>query len=232
MAITASNTSLGNGKVSTNQISVSASTNAAVASGDLLVAAFAIWSASKTLDSVAGGGLSWTVHGGGPGVTGAPSIYWASAFTSGLLASGASVTGTFSAVDDTLVVNLFSLSGVDPTTRIDVAPASTWGGASHTDWVTPSTAISAGAALIGASSNESNVTSSTTTYTELFDAPDNWGGGFTAAMRVEPSAGSYTVGGTWGGPVQEVTSVIAFKAAAGGGSSPVGLARSRPLIVV
>lgn len=196
-----------------------ANTTATVAAGGFIVLSVGWWeSTAPTLSTVTNTGsstLSWTVDKQGKHSGANPNSAIVSAQAPSGLTSGATITLTFSASTRARFLGGMSFTGVATSSPVDVT--GTTQSVNSTAWATNSMALSAGSVAVGASFNE-NASSSTPTSpaTEFCDVNAS-GNGLTAAYRIESSAASYTVAGTWGASGQNVTNGVAYLAAAGGG---------------
>lgn len=222
MAIAVDQASIGYTPASGSQTTVAFNTTATVASGGFIVVCAFFWASGNTFSSVAGGSLTWTIdkqgHSAGPTN---PNLCIASAQAPTGLASGTTITATFSATSPARGIGGMSFTGVASSTPVDTTANPI--GANSTAWTTGNVTIAAGSVLVGACYQEStNATKSTITApsTEVFDDGMVSEFGATAGYRIESSAGAYAVAGTWAGTVQSATLAVAYLAAAGGPAAP------------
>jgi hypothetical protein len=218
MAITLEHASIGT-NADTGGSSLAITTTATVASGALFVLTLGFYtSGGNTLTGVTTTGLTWTIDKqGGPFN---PKSAIASAPAPSGLASGATITATWSGSNAANVIGASSLLGADTGgSRVDVTsgPTADEGDAA---WTTASMSLLANSAIVAVIYNESAVSGSTTTYTELIDTADGFGNGMTSVLRVGTSAGSYTAGGTWSGTANGVVNGVAYKV--GAATDPTG----------
>jgi hypothetical protein len=203
---------------------VAFTTNQTVASNGFIVLICTYWhnGTSATLSSVSGGGLSWTIdvdvvsaNGGGN-----PRVAIISAQAPSGLASGTTITGTFSASLNGSMAGLAgsSFTGVKTSSPVDVTTARN--DTTDQTWATASASIQAGSLLYGGAFNFSaQATSTPTQGTEATDFNNAVGGSAASNYRIESSAGSYTLGGSWTAGANSVSVSVAYLAAAGGASS-------------
>lgn len=181
--------------VSPAAATIAVATSAPVVAGDTVVAVVA-WYGSGTLDSLSGGGLTWTVHVTSGGT--AHRIAIASAHAPAGLASGTTITATLSASRDARSIRLVSVADVAATSPLagtDSQPSTntpSWAG---------TISVSEPAVLIGAPwfdfyTTGLSVTSGTAAPGYEWTTSENSTLGL-AYLDAE-SAGSYTVSGTGG----------------------------------
>jgi hypothetical protein len=233
MAITVEHANIGVNGATSGGTTLAITTTQTVSAGSLIVLAVGWYTTSGiTITGVSGGGLTWTVDKqGGPfnvksGIVSAPA-------PSGL-ASSTSITVTFSAaMEGGIAMGGSSLSGTDTSgSRVDTTsgPKADEGDAA---WESTSQTILAGSGIVAVAFNENvGVSGSTTSYTELIDTVDGYGEGLTSVLRVEASAGSYTVSGTWPATAGSAVNAVAYIAGAtfsagGGGTARPGRHRGR-----
>jgi len=223
MAIVIDNTTIGSGKQVAPSATCAFNTTATVSANGFIVLGIGGFLAAGggTIVSVAGGGLTWAIDKQGDVAT---DIFCgvASAQAPAGLTSGTTITVTFgSASTEAEAVGGMSFTGVASSSALDTTSAPTAG--SGTAWASASTSILAGSVLVAAcmDSTGSLPTSTITSPSiESFDIGDAVGYGVTAGYRIEPSAGSYTVAGTWTVSSDNVTCAAAYKAAAAVAAAP------------
>ena len=226
MAIAVDKSSIGSNGVDLSVNSTIAfTTNQVVASSAFIVISVGYWTngAAATVSSVSGGSLSWTVDrdvvasafGGGN-----PRVAIMSAQAPSGLASGTTITCTFSASlgGSVAAIGGSSFTGVKTSSPVDVTTANKDDSGVGT-WATNAASIQAGSLVYGTAFNVTNATSSTATAgTEGYDVSLASGSTYVSGYRIEPSAGSYSVGGTWAAGTPDTVSVsVAYLEAAGGG---------------
>lgn len=213
MAITPDQ-NLGSAGIAATSTTIAFTTTAAVAVGGFIVLEVS-WYSGATLNSVAGGGLTWFVAAQGAGtsdVTAHTGIAWAQAPAG--LASGTTITATLSATSIDRTIGGGSFTGVATSSPVDTTSGPTNG--TTAAWASASTAIAAGSLLV-AVNFMTGFTGPTNTVTapsaEIVDRTDTDGNSATLCYRIEPTAGSYTVAGLWTAAAANVTIAVAFRAA-------------------
>jgi hypothetical protein len=222
MAIAVDVANLGSAGVEGSANTIAFTTGSAVASGARIVLVVSWWDNTTTLSSVAGGGLTWTIHAQGKSPTTSMHVAIVSAPAPSGLASSTTITATMSDANSFIRhIGGGSFTGIDTSTPVDVAGSATETKPTSTSWTTSSESIAAGSLLVGCAYTENTNSTSTPTSpaVEMIDrvitsAPSS----LTAAYRIESSAGSYAVAGTWASTGVSASLAVAFKAAAGGGS--------------
>ena len=210
--------------------SLGRTTTATIASGALVVVVAGGYQGSSTLSSVSGGGLTWTVDVTDNAAT-SPFLGIASAFAPSGLASGTTITATFNQSVQVRTIGIASILGVDTGDKVGVTRGTTVWNIGTQAWTTGNATIEAGSILIGASWNESISTGSTPGETELHDTSHANGFGQVAAYRIESSAGSYAVTGTWASSSNFLDEIaVEYRAAAA--ATGVGNPRARRAMVV
>jgi len=218
MSITIDQGDLGVANSVGNLNSVTVTTTAIAAAGSFIVLQTSTFGSTSALTSVSGGGLTWVVDRGHLGAASFRKGF-ARAYAPSGLASGTVITPTFDIVDNvSYTFGLTSLLGVKTSSPLDVANAEgggqTFSGTNA--WNTSTLAIQAGSILLGAASKDDASTSNTPTA----PSADAWDiGGECLSYRIESSAGSYAVAGTFQGVTSGVTifaGAIAYLAEPGG----------------
>jgi hypothetical protein len=190
-------------------------TNVAIAAGSFIVVFVGGFIASGATMTVAGGGLTWTTDKqGNPASPSASFTGIASAQAPSGLASGTTITATYSGSAAARQIGGSSFTGVGTSSPVDTTSGPTGIGAAQQPWASASTSIQAGSLLVACNYAESGGTTSTASAgsTELLDwqsaaSPTT----MTACYRIESSAGSYTVAGTWLVAQQSSMNAVAYK---------------------
>jgi len=210
VAITIDQGNLGTANSAGTLGSVTVTTAATAAVGSFIVLNTSIFGDGSVLTSVSGGGLSWVVDRGHLGAA-AFRKAWARAYAPAGLASGTVITPTFDTTDAgvSYTFGLTSLLGVKSSSPLDVADAEGAGQSfsGTNSWNTSTLAVQAGSIVLGNASKDDDSTGNTPTS----PAVDAWDlGGEVVSYRIEASAGSYNVAGTF----QGVTSGVSIFAGA------------------
>jgi hypothetical protein len=192
-------------------------TTATVAAGSFIVVGLG-WFTSVTLSSVAGGGLTWTIdkQGGGGDAVDQNAIVSAQA-PSGL-ASSTTITATLSAGSSPArVIGGASFTGVKTSLPVDVTAGPTQ--VTATGWSTGSMTVAAGSLIVGVNFNGATSSGNTPTSpaAEMWDRTHADGFECVAEYRIESSAGSYAVDGTYGASTKHSNIGVAYLAAADAG---------------
>lgn len=221
MAVSLISNNRGSAGAAASSSTIDVTTTAAIAAGSRIILVICYFG-TGSVSSVSGGGLTWVVD-----VDGSPSsdrgLAFASAHAPSGLASGTTITVTYSIAQTDRGVQVTEWSGIKSSAYLGVSGTNT---STTTAWGTGSRAISAGSALLGAS-HEDNAGDHTSTPTspslELCDNTPSASDDFTAAYRIEASAGSYEVAGTWstGGSANSI--IYAEYLADAGGAQTVTL---------
>lgn len=190
-------------------------TNQIVAANGFIVVCLGFFT-QLTVNSVSGGGLSWTIDAQGwpAGGPAADVVCIASAQAPAGLASGTTITASTSGTMSGPTIGGMSFTGVKTSSPVDGTPPAVVGVTpAAAGWATGSYAMTAGSVLVGTSWAETSSATSTPTSPsiESYDSPAGTSGwGATAAYRIEASSGSYTVAGTWGSNQQSATVGVAY----------------------
>ena len=216
MAVAVSQASVGNVRADGNagttfDITISED----IAAGDDVVLVFGGFNGAVTSTSAvdSGPGLTWTQDLFDDAGTSPHMAFLRAHFTSAYTATF-TVTATFNVSTDVRTVNSIVLSGVDQVDPVGNTSGSTWQVA-QTAWTTGAVTCEAGSILLGASWNENTNTGSTQVGgTEANDVSHAFGFGAVLAYIECPSAGSYTVNGTWGASSNFFSSGIEYRASA------------------
>ena len=223
MAVTVSQASVGNARADGNPgTTFDITITEDIAAGDDVVVLFGGFNGSVTSTSAvdSGPGLTWTQDLFDDAGTSPHMAFLRAHFTSAYT-STFTVTGTFNVSTDVRTVQAIVLRDVDQVDPVGNTSGSAWMTAS-TAWTTGSVTCEAGSILLGASWNENTNTGSTQVGgTEASDVSHAFGFGAVLAYIECPSAGSYTVNGTWGASSNFFSSGIEYRAAAVTAASPV-----------
>lgn len=207
--------------------SFSFTTTNTVASGAFIVVGIGYFpSPSVSVSSVSGGSLSWTVDKAAAGETGSfpgggTTVGIASAQAPSGLASGTVITCNLSGTSDPdVVIGGASFTGVKTSSPVDGTPPLVTGtDGSGAGWATTSQSLSAGSLLVGMCYEPLSGGGLTNTPTapaaELFDTSDSILGAGVMVYRIEPSAGSYNLAGTWSGNAGSLFASVAYLADTG-----------------
>jgi hypothetical protein len=177
---------------------------------------------TRTLDSVAGGGLTWTIDH--PQAF-AGAIPWGFGIASAQAPSGATtptITGTFSGLLEGVMGAAYYCTGLD--TAGSPKDVSDGNGASVTTWDTTATSTTfADTLVIGGAMHDGTTTNTATGgATEIDDfqyATDAWT--MATEYKILASAQSASLTGTWAaGATDYVAAFVAYKAAVAGTATP------------
>jgi hypothetical protein len=204
-------------------------TTSPVASGGFIVLSVGWFDGTATLSSVAGGGLTWTIDFQGKAGVTSDRVALVSAQAPAGLASGTTITATFSAATPVArEIGGTSFTGVATSSPVDVAlGAAVAVSPSAAGWTSGSLSVAAGSVMIATCYNESGNFTNTVTAPSLQAVLMPNAASPTSQVtcyRIESSAGSVSVAGTWSTAATSGTGAVAYKAAAGGAvaaSTPV-----------
>lgn len=199
---------------------IAVTTTSAVASSRRIILVLAWFANGVTLSSVSGGGLTWVIDQ--QGVDQDRHLAFVSADAPSGLASGTAITATFSGAATDRGIFVSSWSGIETGSSGYLGTAGS-GFSTSTAWTTGSRTISAGSLLLGGSHEDNSGDHSSTPTSpsvELCDLTLSAFDDATAAYRIETSAGSYAVAGTWSSGASRSVTLWAEYLAASGGSSP------------
>ncbi len=177
---------------------------------------FVQWAnASRTLSSVAGGGLTWTVDFQAK-ESNNEHLAIASADAPAGLASGTVVTATFSGSVTLGLMSGASFTGIASASPVDAATSATQAGVRP--WTATVTRTNATDLVLGVSTIDANATSTATApNTEIHDfgnsAYFSW---MTSTYAITSATGATTVAGTWSansGAIGNLTLAVAYKGA-------------------
>jgi hypothetical protein len=206
---------LGSNGENATSTTMALTTSATAASGTRIFL-FADWNnPSRTLTSVSGGGLTWTVD-----VQNKDSSRYhgaiASANAPAGLASATVITATFSGAVTHGLIAAASFSGIAATSPVDIT-------ASNVQKTAPAWTCSVVTTnptdLVLAWSGLDTITTSTTTApnSEIHDLSDSvYGESGTSAYRIDSTAGTKTVNGTWASSSGSTANIVVCAAYKGG----------------
>jgi len=223
MALAIEHANIGTNQIpSITQAAISFTTTQTVAAGGFIVAAIGWYGTANLVASVSGGGLSWAVDFEGQ-LSGLRGVAIASAQAPAGLASGATITFNSDATWDYPSCGGMSFTGVATSSPVDGTPLGPVGAATAA-WSSGSYAIAAGSVIVAGNWNEGIIASNTETSPsiEAFESIEaaNTDSGLVVEYRIESSAGSYAVAGTWDAAHNHITAAVAYLAAAEDGSVP------------
>jgi hypothetical protein len=179
------------------------------------VVVFVGWNNStRTLASLSGGGLTWTVDGQVRDANN-DNLGIASADAPAGLASGLVLTATFSGSVTHGLISAASFTGIAAASPVDAVASTTQAGVAA--WAATVTTLNASDLVVGVSTIDANTTSTPTAPNlEIFDFGDpNYWGWMNGVYRIESAAGAKTVNGSWAsatGSTSNATLAIAYKA--------------------
>jgi hypothetical protein len=190
--------------------SVSFTTSQTVASDGLVVLGVAWWHSGRDVSSVtdnSGSPLTYVidVQGHRVGPTN-PSCAMVHALAPGGLPSGTVITATYSGATDGRAIAGVSFTGHDTASPVD-ATGTIQSITSVAAWTTGSIAIEDGSVLVGISWLDGGSPTSTITAPSIEVADVQNLSALTMGYRIESSAGSYAVAGTWSSAIRQGVSV-------------------------
>jgi hypothetical protein len=190
-------------------------TTKATAAANTRIFAFVVWTnASRTLSSVSGGGLTWTVDAQ---VKNAANFHVAiaSANAPSGLASGVTITATFSGAVKHGDIAAASFSGVSATSPVDAVATNIQNGSAN--WTATINSTNANDLVLGWSVLDAITTSTPAAPNiEIHDFNNaNFFSSATSVYQIEITTGAKTVNGTWAsaaGAIGNATVAVAYKA--------------------
>lgn len=216
MAITVDKANIGTVTHDLTGTTIVITTNQTVAAGATIVAGFAFYASLENITGVVNSGtdLGWTVDNFGEGS--GRSVAIARAYAPAGLSSGATITATIAGTGgDYRSGGAMSLLGVKTTSPVDGTPPASVDASGTAVWSTGNLAIAAGSVIVGVCIAPTTSTHSPTSPSleawEAIDVPDEYGS--VMCYRIESSAGSYAVGGTWGASGNHRNVAVAYLAA-------------------
>lgn len=202
------------------------STSVTVAAGDFIVLFVGWFHAATSLSTVTGGGLTWTIDKQGQAANpAADGFAIVTAQAPAGLASGTTLTLTWSATPDACSVSGSEFAGVATSSPVDATVGPVGVSPATNAWSTGNVTITAGSLLVGGVFNESADNRQTSTAgAELADFGSASGFSAAAGYRIEAAGGSYAISGTWdsAATAQSTTVGAAYLAAAGGSTDTGG----------
>lgn len=198
---------------------VACTTTSAAAAGSTIILTGTLITNPETVNSAAdnGPGLTWTIDNQWFGsVNGDASTFMASAYAPAGMASGTTITVTFSAsTAGGRSVTATSFTGIASASPVDVASLRSLGAAT-TAWTTPSMSVLAGSVIVGISGTFTGQLTSLVTgpSIEAHDLGDAGGFAQTTCYQIVAAGGSATVAGTWSSNATSTTGGVAYKAGA------------------
>jgi hypothetical protein len=221
MAIAIDNANAGTAVNDAAATTIAVSTTATVAAGGFIVASIAWWAAAATLSSVSGGGLTWVIAKQAQHPTANPAAAIAYAQAPSGLASGTTITATYSTSVNGRAIGLTSFTGVATSSPLDTTSGPT-SSTSTTAWATSSTTIAAGSVLVAYCHMDPFTTDTPTAPSiEALDWGDASNLSGATLYRIEAAGGAFTIAGTMAAAVSYVAVAAAFLASAGGGGGTV-----------
>lgn len=218
MAITVDKANAGTNFNDSTSTTIAVNTSQTIAAGAFIVVCVAWFDPfeAATLSSVSGGSLSWSIDKqGASGVTFDPEEAIASAQAPSGLASGTTITATFSASisGNTSEIGVSSFLGVKTSAPVDGTPIGPVNNGGATDlWTTGNYTLSAGSLMVGAANCGDVFTNTMTAGIELYESASSFTAMF-ACYRIESSAGSYALSGDMSAPGQCDAIAVAYLAA-------------------
>ena len=213
VSVIAFDKNLGTKSENANSATMTLSTSGAVAA-NARVFLFVSWTHStRTLLSVSGGGLTWTVDRQQKAAGNNSRVAIASAPAPSGLATSTVITATFSGPVVHGLIAAASFTGIATTTPVDVTNSAT---ATGTAWSASATTTNANDLVLGFSTIDANATSTPAApNTELHDFGNSaYYGWATSGYRIESTTGTKSVNGTWStssGATGGVTIVVAYR---------------------
>jgi len=189
-------------------------TTSGAAAANSRVFLFISWTHStRTLTSVSGGGLTWTVDRQQKAAGNNSRVAIASAPAPAGLANGTVLTATFSGPVVHGLIAAASFTGIATTSPVDVTGSAT---ASGTAWSASAATTNANDLVLGFTTIDANATSTPTAPNiEINDfGVTSYYGWATTVYRIESTTGTKTVNGTWStssGATGGVTIVVAYR---------------------
>jgi hypothetical protein len=226
VAITVDQADLGGSQaLSSAATSITLTTTAAVAAGALVLVfsgGYGNTISSVTITNTGSSVLTWTtdiVDNLSPGSPGSPTPGISRAFAASGLSAGAVITATWNASSSVRTITAASILGVDTGDPIGNVAGPVGVSPAAQPWTTGSVSIEAGSILVGHNWNETTNSVNTPTSPSLEFVEVGHSNGFRsiAEYRIESSAGSYSVAGSWGATAQSTTVAAEYRAAAATG---------------
>lgn len=205
---------------------IAVNTTQTIATG-LIVVSVTWWHATGTLSSISGGGLTWAIAVQGKHSVENPAAAIAYAQAPAGLASGTAITANFSTTVNARAIGITSFTGAATSSPVDTTDPVL--SENDNSWHTNSVAILAGSVLVAHSHLDKTATSTVTAPSiEALDWGDGANFACTTCYRIEASAASYAVAGTYSDSLYHVTVAAAFKVAgAAAATAPAARRRRR-----
>jgi hypothetical protein len=189
-------------------------TTSAAATVNTRVFVFVVWTnASRVLNSVTGGGLTWTID---RQVKNAANYHvaMASAYAPSGLPTKTAITATFSGSVNHGDMAAVSFSGIAPNSAVDAAATSVDSG--FAGWSATTTTTNANDLVLGFSTVDAVTTNTPTAPNiEIHDINNvNFYSSAASEYQIVSTAGAKTVSGTWAnaaGAIGNATVVVAYK---------------------
>jgi hypothetical protein len=210
---------LGKAAADPSTTSIGFNTTSTVAAGGFIIVQVGGFTGSATVLSVANSGtdLGWTINKQGrPASPSADLVAIASAQAPSGLASGTTITATYSAGVAARQIGGSSFTGVATSSPVDGTPTGPTGSVDVQPWSTASYTILAGSLIYATCYTESgNYTNTAVNGSQAILMPNAASPTAQVGMyRVESSAGSYTVSGSWSSIARAANIAVAYKAVA------------------
>lgn len=227
MSIVVDHTSIGSVAADSSASSIPLTTTSAVSSGGFVVLMFGWYdTGSSTLTGVSdnsGSPLTYTIDKQAVDSSNSAHLAIVRAQAPSGLPSGTVITGALSsaAMGGRAAAGI-SFTGVATSSPVDGTPPALQNIVSSSAWTSGSVALSAGSVLVALTYefNTDMTSTPTSPSIEIFDVNGGPGSfGASGAYRIEPSAGSYSVAGTWSSTTDGATIAVPYLAATGGGST-------------
>ena len=196
---------------------IALTTTNAVAAGATILLGITSFETSGTLTGVSGGGLTWSIDKQGRPASNSQFQAIVSAYAPSGLASSTVITATWNAAQIARNIGGTSFTGIKTSSPVDGTPTGPTLVEGAAGWSTPSYTIQAGSMIFAVCFSENTALGSTPTGPSLEAWEINNAGGpygSVANYRIESSAGSYTVAGTWGATANHSNVAVAYLAGA------------------
>jgi hypothetical protein len=222
MAIAIDQATIGSMRDEVSRSAYTLTTTATVSSSAFVVLAIHTLDNPTSITSITNTGtaLSWTVDKNA--AAGGNRIAIASAQAPSGLASGAVITVNMSSSSVFCIMGGCSFTGVKTSSPVDGTPLGPTTASSVQPWSTGNYTVVAGSVIVGYCENSTNGSANTPTAPsvevwELAGSGNDYAG--VQQYRIESSAGSVPVAGSWGTACNSGNIAVAYLAAVGGTSS-------------
>lgn len=200
----------------TSAATIALTTTQNVAPGGFIILGIGWGDATKTLSSMAGGSLPWTIDKQGNAANGSNGCCaLVSAQAPSGLPSGTVLTASYSGATVGRAIGGLSFTGITASSPVDATSGPTDFAATAT-WTTASMRLAGGSVQVAVSHCTSTNDTSTITAPSI-EALDFGGGagtfGQTVGYRIEPTGGAFTIAGTYPGNEQGTVVSVAYTAA-------------------